>query len=287
MRTRQRLGRHLAGCTGASHGHLVVAGRYHRPMAVAAYLRVYLPAERVDDPLAHVAVPGPGSRPVLTNGVYGMWEESVRDDAFVIEMENGRFVCPRHPRLRMLEGLLAFRNAYRGPTASALVPEAIAERAGRELARIHDRFPGVRSHILTSPFFVPLRWFSAFDPTERELVDDGVVTVRYRTRVRDALRRLRDAVEILDEAGFDETIVDQVADVVDWLEPFSGDAVLELDYGPVAGLFSPADLAVDDTAADVHASLAALADGDYERAGEHYSAAASRWAHAQSLVYVN
>lgn len=256
-------------------------------MAVAAYLRVYLPVERTDDPLAHVSPPTPGSRRVFTNGVYGLWEESVRDDAFVIVVDGRRFVCPRHPRLRMLEGLLAFRNAYRGPTASALVPEEIAERAGRELAHIHDRFPGVRSHILTSPFFVPLRWFSAFDPAERELVDDGAVTIRYRTRVSEALRRLRRAVEVLDEAGFDDAIVDQVSDVVDWLEPFPLEAMLELDYGTVAGLFSAADLAVDETAADVHASLEALDAGDYERAGEHYSAAASRWAHAQSLVYVN
>lgn len=257
-------------------------------MALAAYLRVYLPAERVEDPLEHVAVAGSAVRPILTNGVFGVFEESVRDDAFVIEVDGRRFVCPRHPRLRMLEGLLAFRNAYRGPTASLLVPEATAERAGRELARIHDRFPGVRSHILTSPFFVPLRWFAAFDPAERILVGDGTTaTIRYRTRVRDAVRRLRRAVDVLDEAGFDEAIVERVTDVLEWVRPFAADAVLELDYGSVAGLFTAADLAMDETGADVHASLDALAEGDYETAGEHYSAAASHWAHAQSLAYVN
>lgn len=257
-------------------------------MAVAAYLRVYLPAERVEDPLEHVSVAGAAARPVLTNGVFGVFEESVRDDAFVIEVDGRRFVCPRHPRLRMLEGLLAFRNAYRGTTATLLVPEATAERAGRELARIHDRFPGVRSHILTSPFFVPLRWFSAFDPAERMLADEaGLVTVRYRTRVREATRRLRRAVEVLDEAGFDDAIVDQVTDVLEWVRPFPADAVLELDYGTVSALFTPADLAIDETGAEVHASLDALAEGDFERAGEHYAAAASRWAHAQSLAYAN
>jgi hypothetical protein len=188
----------------------------------------------------------------------------------------------------MLEGLLAFRNAYRGPTASMLVPEATAARAARELDRIQERFPAARSHILTSPFFVPLRWFAAFDPSDRRLLDEeSGLTIRYRSRMRDALRRMRRSVQVLEEAGFDDAIVDQVADLVRWMEHFPSRAILELDYADVASLFSRAELAIDESAAEVAASLSALEDGDYEGAADHYSAVASRWAHAQSLVYAN
>jgi hypothetical protein len=256
-------------------------------MAIAAYLRAYLPDHRIPTPVRPATAPMRAGR-VLVVGEYGVWEESMRDDAFVIQFDGGRFVCPRNARLRLLEGLLAFHNAYRGPTASLLVPEAAAERAARELRRIQVRSPGARSHILTSPFAVPLRWFAAFDPTERILAEEGgSPTIRYRTRVRDAVRRLRRSVEVLDGAGFDESVVDQVSELLAWVDGFPGEAVLELDYGGVAGLFSAADLAVDESAADVAASLDALEEEDFDGAGEHYANAASRWAHAQSLAYVN
>ncbi len=256
-------------------------------MAIAAYLRVYVPADRAPAPTARAEPSARGHR-MLVSGDYGVFEESLRDDAFVIEYEGRRFICPRHPRLRMLEGVLAFRNAYAGPVATMLVPEVTAERAARELRRMHSRHPGVRSHILTSAFAVPLRWFAAFDPTERILAEvDGVTTIRYRTRLREAVKRLRRTVAVLDNAGFDEAIVEPVTELLEWVDAFSDDAVLELDYGGVATLFSSADVALDESAAEVAASLDALEEEDYDTAGEHYSEAASRWAHAQSLAYAN
>lgn len=256
-------------------------------MTRAAYLRVYLPERRHRGTLEHVAEP-PTDTSVLTRGEFGLTQESARDDAFIIVHEGHRFVCPRYPRLRMLEGLLAFRNAYDASTVATLVPESVAERAARELERIYLRHPGVRSHILTSSFFVPLRWFAAFDASERILSSAAdQLSIRYRTRLRDALARLHRVVEVLEEAGFDEVIVEQVSDVAAWLKPFPGDSVVELDYGGVASLFSEADLALDESAAEVAASIDALEEGDYEAAGEFYAAAASRWAHAQALAFAN
>ncbi len=55
----------------------------------------------------------------------------------------------------------------------------------------------------------------------------------------------------------------------------------------MASLFSDADLALDDSAELVNASLAALKELDYERAGRAYGRVAERWAKAQALTYVN
>jgi len=254
----------------------------------AAYLRVYVPVDNVDGYLEHVASDRRAARRVLTRGRYGVWYESSRDDAFVIDYQGERFVCPRHPRLRMLEGLIAFRNAYPGPVATALVPDQVAVRATAELDRIRRRHPTARSHILTSPFYVPLRWFAAFDPSEREVIDEPAGrTLRYRTRLREAVARMEGAADTLDAVGFDDTVVEQVRDVARWLEPFSEDSVVELDYGEVAAFFDDTELALDESAADVAASLEALAHGDLESAGEHYAEAATRWAFVQSLTYAN
>ncbi len=252
----------------------------------AAYLRVYLPEREAGRFDPHVDS-GPGRQLVM--GEFGVWRESLRNDAYVAEWSGHRWVCPRYPRLRMLEGLVAFRNAYPGAAGTALAPERVVRSAATELERLYRMRPGARSHILTSSWHVPLRWFAAFDADEREFVSrrDGTHTVRYRTELALALRRLEDAAEVLEEAGFDEAIVEPVQDLQEWLAEFPPAAMVELDYGSVAESFSDGELALDESAADIAASLEALRAGDFDLAGEHYASAASRWAAAQALTFSN
>jgi len=257
-------------------------------MPKAAYLRVYVPVSGADGPVLEHVADRSGQTFVLRQGEFGLSAESARDDAFVIDEGGRRFVCPRHPRLRMLEGLLAFRSSFGDSSAAALIPESVADRAAAELDRIHDRFPGVRSHILTSPFAIPLRWFSIFEQDDRIVAEEqGRVTIRYRTALTMGLERARRAVQVLEDAGFDDIITEQVGDVVRWLEDFPRDALVELDYGTVTDLFDDMDLVLDESAADSGASLEALARGDLEAAGEHYAVAAARWAPAHALAYAN
>ena len=255
-------------------------------MAKSAYLRFYLPAELVGYHPEYVRVADGGR--VLLRGAFGVWGEEPRNDAFITTHEGRRYVCPRHPRLRMLEGIVAFRAAYPGLTASMLVPDDMASAAMRELERIRTAGP-VRSHILTSPWHVPLRWFAAFAAEERELLDQGTdgVSIRYRTLQGDALRRMRRVQDVLDGAGFEDYIVDQVGDVIEWLDGFPADALVELDYDEVASLFADGDLVFDETAADIAEVIEALDAGELERAGEAYAAAAARWSHAQAIAHAN
>ncbi len=255
-------------------------------MIRSAYLRVYLPVDDPSDWRAHVPPAGPAR---LTVGAIGVWQESLVEDAFRAEWQGGRWVCPRHPRLRMLEGLLAFRNAYPGSVGTTLAPERVVRQAAGELEAMRKRQPEVRSHIITSSWHVPLRWFAAFSSDEREVGErrDGSMFIRYRTGLRQARRRLSRAIVTLTDAGLDETVVAPVEDVVEWLADFDGDSMLELDYGSVAGMFSDGQLVMDESAADIAASLDALASGDLDTAGSHYAAAASRWATAQALVWAN
>ncbi len=255
-------------------------------MIRSAYLRVYRPAaagQRFD---RHV---DGQRRRVLVMGEIGVWQESLREDAFVADWEGRDWVCPRTPRLRMLEGLLAFRNSYPGTVGSLLAPERLVDRATAELEVIYRSRPEAKAHILTSSWHVPLRWFAAFHPDEREVVEGagGQPTIRYRTWLRRAKERLGDAATVLDEAGFDESIVEPVQDLWAWLDGFDREAMLELDYGSVARVFSDADLVLDETAADIAGSLEALRAGDFDEAGEHYATAAARWAPAQAMTYSN
>ena len=251
-------------------------------MIRAAYLRVYVPSDRTARYPRHVE---PIRRDVIEASDYFVWGEPASDDAFRIDVDGRTYLCPRSPRLRMLEGVLAFSNAY---PASGLVPERVVRRAAAELEELRSDLPGTRSHILTSPWHVPLRWFIPFTPDQRELYEtEAGTSIRYRTRLGRGRARVHRATETLDEAGFDPGVVEQVTDLARWLDEFTSDAMIELDYARVASLFSDAELAFDDSAEDVNASLDALGDLDYEGAGRHYAEVAGRWAHAQAVTYAN
>jgi hypothetical protein len=185
----------------------------------------------------------------------------------------------------MLEGIVAFGNVHPGAT---LLPATAIQRAADELMRIKSGGGPARSHILTSPWQVPLRRFSAFDPEDRELYDVGSdVSLRYRTDLGAAAARVARAVEIIDQAGFDDGLVEVVEDLERWLNGFPDGSMLELDYASVAEQFSAVELAFDESVAQIQESLDALDQLDFERAGEKYAEVASRWVHAQALAYVN
>jgi hypothetical protein len=201
-----------------------------------------------------------------------MWQDSI-------------YLCPRHPRLRMLEGMLAFNNAF--PEAG-LIPQTELVIANDELSRLRDRSPQMRSHILTSAWHVPIRWFAAFLHEEKEIYEtESGLSIRYRTSLASALERVGRAVQIVEGAGFDSGVVGQVEGLESWLRRFDADSMLELDYDRVAELFSEGDLVLDESVAETASSLHALELGNYEEAGEFYARIARRWGRAQSLAFAN
>ncbi len=250
-------------------------------MINSAQLRVYLPVDRIgrfDDHRRD------GRRIVRSDDQF-VWEEPTRDDAYTADWNGARYACLRYPRLRMLEGLLAFRNAYPG---SSLTSDGAVRDAVQELAKIRSEAPTARSYILTAPWHVPLRWFICFDPSEREIYETPTGTsLRYRTLVADAITRVESGIAVLDGAGFDAPIIDDVRDLERWVREYSEDGMLELDYHTVSMLFPDGALAFDESAGEIKQSLDALERLDYEEAGEAYAEVASRWAPAQALAYVN
>jgi hypothetical protein len=224
--------------------------------------------------------------PHLTNETFGLIAEPMGDDALLAEWNGARFLCPRFPRLRILEGLLAFHSAYAEIGGDLIVPERIALRAALELEKLRDRQPSARSHILTAPWHVPMRWFVAFGATERELlVRPGGTTIRYRTSLVQATDRVASALDTLRGAGFDDVVTDELDELREWLEEFPATAMVELDYGDVARLLTDEDLVFDETAGDLHASLEALDVDDLRTAGEHYSRAVDRWAPLMAVAH--
>jgi hypothetical protein len=205
-----------------------------------------------------------------------------------VRLVDGRwYVCPSTTRIRVLAGLLSLRETVPGEVAEALVPEAEAHRAARELARLRRTDPPASPTVLESAWHVPVRWFVLFDDGERRLLerDDGY-GIRYWTAIRDARRRTRRAVHVLDRAGLD-AVAAVVRDIDEWLAGFPRGSAVELDYGDAAASSGWNDLDDDHSAGQVQASLDALEEGNLEQAGELYQAVAGRWAEAKIRESLN
>jgi hypothetical protein len=247
-----------------------------------SYLRVYLPAERDGSWPAHA---DRADHAVIYATERFVWEESMTEDALTVDWNGASYQCPRFPRLRMLEGLLAFSNSF---PAMPLLTEGERSAYAEELAEIRKGSTRARSHILASPWHVPLRWFAAFQPSDREIYDlaDGI-SIRYRTSIGDAVDRVGWGARVLDEVGFSESVVEQVRDLERWIVDFPANAMIELDYSDVAALFSDGEVAFDESAVEVRRSLEALERGDMDEAGEAYMMVATRWAQRQALAFSN
>ena len=210
------------------------------------------------------------------------------EGAFTRRIDGGVLVCPWRTRLRMLAGLLAFRGSLPEEVADAFVPEVEARRAAHELAVLGEEHPEVRSHILHANWHVPLRWFAAFDDSERILTEDKEgLRVRYETPLSDGRARLERARTILEGSLIDESVTEAVRELVEWLGAFPEDGLLELDYGSVAATFSHEELLEDRSAAQVATCLDALAAGDVVRAGRTFSDLTDRWTEVRSLEVLN
>ena len=208
--------------------------------------------------------------------------------AFVRRTEDAVLVCPWRTNLRMLAGLLAFRNSVPDEIAEAFVPEAEARRAAHELASLGEEHPEIRSHILHANWHVPLRWFVAFEDAERILTEDkDGLRVRYETSLKAATERLERAVSILEATWIDDGVIGAVRELHEWLDDFQTDGILELDYGTVAGMFSHEELLEDRSAAEVGNCLTSLEGEDLMRAGRIFTVLTDRWTEARAKEVVN
>jgi len=252
-------------------------------MIRSAHIRIYIPALRVG-PLPPFQDAAPGGELLVQNWRY-IWEEPLTDDGFYTEWDSNQYICPRNIRVRMLEGILAFARTY--PAMPTITEDQRAEYL-LELNRLRSETPYSKSHILSSAWHVPLRWFTAFRSTERDLYKGATgPSIRYRATVGDAIDRVRWAGTVLDGAGFAEQVVERVNDLGQWLAGFTADALVELDYGTVAASFPEGDLVFDESADDIRTSLLALESDDFDASREAYERVARRWANPQSYTYSN
>ncbi len=174
------------------------------------------------------------------------------------------------------------------PTAvvEAFLPSVVVEQVTRDHQRWRAEHPEERPHILTSNWHVPLHWFAAFDPGEREVRLTGPRAMLYRTRMSAARRRMARALRTL-RSALDGPVTEGAEQVARWLEEFHPRSYVELDYGGLVQLLTDSAMVEDTSAADVTDALSALRSGEAEWARECYDRVIRRWQTVRFLEQAN
>ena len=218
------------------------------------------------------------------------------EHALVTEVDGVTLVCPWRTRVRACEALAEFRADLPDEIADALVPRAVADAADDELDRWRADHPELHTHVLTSTWQVPLRWFLLVDPDERE-VSPGVPgggagappgrrtgrALVYRTPMSRARRRVARALSVLRRTLDEGAVTAGVEDLGRWLEEFHPRSLVELDYGGLVHLLDDAALAEDESARDLVAALSALSEGSGEEAAAAYGRVSARMKALQAV----
>jgi hypothetical protein len=255
-------------------------------MVPAAELRVYQPLESFSreeqDRWERYIVAGaphdvrPRYADLATPAGLGFVSPAGDDGAHVKMVDGSYFVCPERTRLRVLAGLLAFRDALPFEGAEAFVTGRDVRRARRQLARLRRRDPGQVATIMQSPWHVPVRWFVLFDDDERRLLESGHRhRLSYLTTVRKAVRRAERAVPVLRHTELGP-IADLIVELHQWLSLFDRGSLLELDYDGLCGLMTWDEMDDDHSAREIGDALKALSAEEFTRSAELYQAAVSR-----------
>jgi hypothetical protein len=269
-------------------------------MFPCAYLRVFqpleaFPAEERNHWERYIVAGGHSrprtpvyrERPTVPEGRLGLLSPADGDHADVRLEDGTYYVCPWRTKIRLLASLLSLRESTPPDMVEALVSEAEARRAARELARMRRRGSAAVPFILQSPWHVPIRWFVLFADDERLLLeeDDGYRMV-YRSTAAVARQRVDEALGIIRSSEL-APLVELVGDLARWLAAFDATSMVELDYGSVSDLFSWDELDNDHSAREIQEAVEALGAGDVTRSAEIYQTVAGRWAEVRSHESLN
>ena len=267
------------------------------PIPYLASLRVY---ERIDlfeevDQVRWSKVP-------ITHSSY--WDEQVKslmrailseppnlklDGVHLLELDNTRYVAPWSTTARCRAALEEFKQVLPTSVIQFFIPKNLEDTIGSTI----DTFENKISHILTSNWSIPPRWFALFSPEDRKrgVIKDTYLTI-FRTSIARAKIRCKFTHQAVLRAFGEGTVESEVAELLSWLEFFEEGSILELDYGGLATYLNKllvdngeAGLDADTSVEDVSSSIAGLASGDVALAGRGYERLISRWRKVSALEF--
>jgi hypothetical protein len=266
-----------------------------RPTPYVASLRIYEPIDSFEaaDQLrwSQIVITSPTSwdeqKRALTRTINNEPPALKLDGAHVLDHEGKRYVAPWSTAARCWAALDDFKYTLPADVIKFFVPQTIEDSIRSTTEIVEDKV----SHILTSTWNIPPRWFALFHPEERLRGEneDGPFTIM-RTSIGKAKQRTTFTHEAVLSAFGSGQVEAEIADLLQWLEIFDNNSIVELDYGGLAIYLNnlliqngEPGLDADTSVEDVSTSIAGLASGDGALAGRGYERLVSRWRKVASL----
>jgi hypothetical protein len=213
------------------------------------------------------------------------------DGAHLVEHEGKRYVAPWSTAARCWAALEDFKYILPKSVIKFFIPQTIEDSIKSTIDIVEDKV----SHILTSTWNIPPRWFALFTPDERlrGVNQDGHFTI-LRTSIANAKTRCTFTHQAVLGAFGQGAVEGEVAELLAWLEIFDGKSILELDYGGLATYLNKqliesgeVGLDADTSIEDVTTSIAGLASGDGALAGRGHERLVLRWRGVSALESAN
>ena len=266
-----------------------------RPTPYVASLRVYEPIDAFEpaEQLRWQAIPITASTGydeqirALRRLISSEPPALTADGAHILEFEGKRYVAPWSTAARSWAALETFKDYMPPNVARFFVPSNVEEAILINSENVEDKVP----HILTETWLIPPRWFSLFEPTERIRGhnQDGAFTV-LRTSISNAKKRCMFTHQSVVGAFGNGPIEEEIADLLEWLNMFHSQSLVELDYGGLANYVEQVlkedgleGLEGDTSVEDIQLSLNGLATGDGAQAGLGYERLVTRWRRVSAL----
>ena len=201
------------------------------------------------------------------------------DGAHIIDLNGHRYVCPWSTSVRTWAALSDFKSNL----PSTVIPFFISNSFEEALQDSIDFSTSKVPHIISQTWVIPPRWFALFETHERNRGhnNDGAYVVA-RTEIKKAIGRAKTTHNAVKSAFGEGPVEQEILDLIDWLEMFHPNALVELDYGGLAdylelALAEEGGLEADTSIEDIQSSIAGLAVGDGALAGRGYERLVTRW----------
>jgi hypothetical protein len=209
------------------------------------------------------------------------------DGAHFLKIDNKKYISPWSSAIRNYNAFDDFSNLLPSSVIKYFIPKIVNDSMQKTLQSIEDKV----SHILSSTWSIPPRWFALFSPEERiRGVDDNGHFSILRTSISNAKGRCTFTHQAVKSAFGEGMVEGEIAELLAWLEIFDRQSIVELDYGGLATFLHNAlllngesGLEADSSIEDVNSSIAGLASGDGALAGKGYERLVTRWRRVAAL----
>lgn len=199
----------------------------------------------------------------------------------ILDLEGKKYVAPWSIGIRCIKALEEFKSSLPNSVVKLFIPEQVEKFMESASEIIENR----ATHILTSNWSIPPRWFTPFIPEDKvfKRVTDSLSVV-FRTTISNAKQRVAFAHKTVLNTFGTGPIESEIADLINWLSIFDSQSIVELDYGGLAThmnnlltLNGSGGLEADTSVEDVLTSISGLAAGDGAKANLGYERLVSRW----------